>query len=158
MKTSGLINSLCFVEIKRHDTPLLGSAQYRSDTWSPSTELAGGVSQVQTTVHGAIEALGQKLMPRDEIGNPTGEVLFNIEPRSCLVIGSLGQFRTEHGINIPKFRSFELYRRHTWRPEIITFDELLERARFIVEHGPGVADSQPPTAANKEATDDDIPF
>jgi hypothetical protein len=23
---------------------------------------------------------------------------------------------------------------HTWRPEIITFDELLERARFIVEH------------------------
>ena len=70
------------------------------------------------------------------MGDPTGEVLFNIEPRSCLVVGSLEQFQSDHGINVPKFRSFELYRRHTGRPEIITFDELLQRARFIVEHGP----------------------
>jgi hypothetical protein len=84
MKTRGIISSLCFVEIKRQDTPLLGSAQYRPDVWPPSTELAGGVSQVQTTVHAAIESLGQKLMSRDDMGNPTGEVLFNIEPRSCL--------------------------------------------------------------------------
>ncbi|MGE0034693.1 MAG: Shedu immune nuclease family protein [Xanthobacteraceae bacterium] len=134
MKTRGIIGSLCFVEIKRHDTPLLGSAQYRPDVWPPSAELTGGVSQVQTTVHAAIETLGHKLMPRDDMGDPTGEVLFNIEPRSCLVVGSLMQFQTDRGINVPKFRSFELYRRHTWRPEIITFDELLQRARFIVEH------------------------
>lgn len=80
--------------------------------------------------------LGSQLLPRGQTGDPTGEVLFNIEPRSCLVVGSLDQFQTDHGPNIPKFRSFELYRRHTGRPEIITFDELLERARFIVEHGP----------------------
>jgi Shedu protein SduA, C-terminal len=136
MKTRGLISSLCFVEIKRHDTPLLGSKSYRVDAWSPSSELIGGIAQLQTTVHVAVETLGHKLMPSNDFGNPTGEVLFNIEPRSCLVVGSLEQFQTEHGINIPKFRSFELYRRHTWRPEIITFDELLQRARFIVEHGP----------------------
>jgi hypothetical protein len=136
MKTRGIISSLCFVEIKRHDTPLLGSAQYRPDVWAPSAELAGGVSQVQTTIHAAIETLGLKLTPGNEMGDPTGEVLFNIEPRSCLVVGSLDQFQTDLGINVPKFRSFELYRRHTWRPEIITFDELLQRARYIVEHGP----------------------
>ena len=136
MKTRGIISSLCFVEIKRHDTPLLERNQYRADVWPPSAELAGGVSQVQTTVHAAIETLGHKLSPADDAGDPTGEILFNIEPRSCLVIGSLEQFQTDRGINVPKFRSFELYRRHTWRPEIITFDELLERARFIVEHGP----------------------
>lgn len=28
--------------------------------------------------------------------------------------------------------TFELYRRNLYNPEIITFDELLERARFIV--------------------------
>jgi hypothetical protein len=151
MKTSGIINSLCFVEIKRHDTALLGSTQYRPDVWPPSADLSGGVSQVQTTVHAAIDSLGHKLMPRDDIGNPTGEVLFNIEPRSYLVIGSLEQFQTERGINVPKFRSFELYRRHTWRPEIITFDELLQRARFIVEHGPDAA----PREVHE---DDDIPF
>lgn len=136
MKTRGIISSLCFLEIKRHDSPLLGSVQYRPDVWPPSTDLVGGVSQVQSTVHAAIESLGHKLMPRDGMGNPTGEILFNIEPRSCLVVGSLDQFQTDRGINVPKFRSFELYRRHTWRPEIITFDELLERARFIVEHEP----------------------
>ena len=136
MKSRGIISSLCFVEIKRHDTPLLERNQYRADVWPPSAELAGGVAQVQTTVHAAIETLGHKLSPADDAGDPTGEILFNIEPRSCLVIGSLEQFQTDRGINVPKFRSFELYRRHTWRPEIITFDELLERARFIVEHGP----------------------
>jgi hypothetical protein len=136
MKTRGIISSLCFVEIKRHDTPLLASTQYRPDVWPPSTELSGGVSQLQATVHAAIYSLGHKLLPRGQTGDPTGEVLFNIEPRSCLVVGSLDQFQTDHGPNIPKFRSFELYRRHTGRPEIITFDELLERARFIVEHGP----------------------
>jgi hypothetical protein len=127
---------LCFVEVKRHDTALLTANTYRPDVWSPSAELAGGVSQVQTTVHAAIETLGHKMIPTDDAGDPTGEVLFNVEPRSCLVVGSLDQFQTDRGINVPKFRSFELYRRHTWRPEIITFDELLERARFIIEHAP----------------------
>ena len=45
------------------------------------------------------------------------------------------EFQTDRGVNVPKFRSFELFRRHTWRPEIITFDELLHRARFIVGNG-----------------------
>jgi Domain of unknown function (DUF4263) len=151
MKTRGIISSLCFVEIKRHDTPLLGAAQYRPDVWPPSAELAGGVSQVQATIQAAIESLGHKLVPSDDMGDPTGEVLFNIEPRSCLVVGSLEQFQTARGTNVPKFRSFELYRRHTWRPEIITFDELLQRARFIVDHGPDMAPSE-------DDEDGEIPF
>ena len=152
MKTRGLISSLCFIEIKRHDTPLLGQKPYRAEAWPPSAELVGGVSQLQTTVYGAVESLGHRLMPSDDFGDPTGEILFNIEPRSCLVVGSLGQFQTDQGINVPKFRSFELYRRHTWRPEIITFDELLQRARFIVEHGPGE------TATEECDDDEEIPF
>jgi hypothetical protein len=48
------------------------------------------------------------------------------------VIGSLDQFKTQTGINTDQYRSFELLRRHTTRPEIITFDELYERAKFIV--------------------------
>lgn len=134
MKTRGYINSLCFVEIKRHDTPLLG-AQFRSEAWGPSGDLAGGVAQVQATVQTALENFGRTLTTTEKDGTPTGELLFNVEPRSCLVIGSLNEFVTQNGINESKFRSFELYRRNTWRPEIVTFDELLERARFIVLHG-----------------------
>ncbi|WP_245279283.1 Shedu immune nuclease family protein [Xanthobacter sp. 91] len=137
MKTRGIIQSLCFVEIKRHDTPLLGGAlPYRPDVWPPSADLIGGVSQVQATVQAALHALGVNFAPRDSLGDPTGEELFNVEPRSLLVVGSLSQLEGKHGPNIPKVRSFELFRRNIWRPEIVTFDELLERARFIVEHPP----------------------
>ncbi len=65
--------------------------------------------------------------------DPTGETLFTTEPRSFVICGSLAAFQAEHGINERKFRSFELDRRKLIRPEIITFDELYERARFIVE-------------------------
>jgi Domain of unknown function (DUF4263) len=147
MKTRGIMSSLCFVEIKRHDTPLLGSTQFRPEVWAPSTDLVSGVSQVQSTVQAAIEKLGHEVRPTSDDADPTGEILFNIEPRSCLVAGSLAQFHTNNGPNLSKLRSFELYRRNTWRPEIITFDELLERARFIVEHGPHINKS-----ASNEAT------
>lgn len=133
MKTRGRLSSVCFVEIKRHDTPLIASSPYRSGAWSPSDELAGGVAQVQATVHEAVENIGRKLNPFDDDGAPTGETIFSIEPRSFLVVGNLGEFMTPSGINEQKFRSFELYRQNTRRPEILTFDELLERARFIIE-------------------------
>jgi hypothetical protein len=135
MKTRGIVSSLCFVEVKRHDTPLLNSSEpYRADAWAPSAQLSGGVAQVQATVQAAIETIGRRLMPRNESGDPTGEILFNFEPRSCLIVGSLDQFQTPNGPNEMKFRSFELFRRNIWRPEIVTFDELFQRAKFIVDH------------------------
>ncbi len=135
MKTRGRICSLCFVEIKLPGTPLLQPKPYRSGAWAISGELAGAVAQVQGTAHAAMTRITERLLPRDEDGNPSGEDIFAFEPKSVLVVGDLNQFVAEHGVNVEKYRSFELYRRNTWRPEIITFDELLERARFIVEHG-----------------------
>jgi len=44
----------------------------------------------------------------------------------------LAEFCAEKGVNREKFASFELLRKHMADPEIITFDELLERTRFIV--------------------------
>ena len=133
MKTHGAVNALCFVEIKRHDTPLLESTSYRSGAWAPSKELAGGVTQLQTTVELASKQIGSKLRPTNDEGSPTGEELFGFDPKSFLVIGTLEQLNTEQGPNEEKFRSFELYRRNTRRPEIVTFDELYHRAKFIVQ-------------------------
>lgn len=154
LKTRGRLNSLCFVEIKRPRTPLLSPVRdpYRPGAWAPSAELAGSVAQVQTTVYDAIENLGRAWARTDKNGSKTGEVLFSFEPRSILIVGSLSQFVEERGINEQKCRSFEVYRRNTWRPEILTFDELLERARFIVEHG-----ELAPSKAEVEPLEDD-PF
>lgn len=133
LRTRGVISSLCFVEIKTHKTELLQNQPYRSGCWAPSSELSGGVSQVQGTVALATDTIRTKLSLTDGVGNPTGEEAYNYSPKSFLVIGSLQEFVSDHGVNQERYRSFELFRRNTASPEIITFDELFERARFIVD-------------------------
>lgn len=133
MKTIGAVSSLCFVEIKTHETPLLDSASYRSGCWAVSRELAGAVAQVQGTVATAVRNLSETLRPVNVTGDPTGEEIFSFQPRAFLVIGSLSEFVTEHGVNSEKLRSFELYRRNLVGVDIFTFDELYERTQFIVE-------------------------
>jgi hypothetical protein len=49
-----------------------------------------------------------------------------------VVVGSLEQFVGEHGVNREHLRSFELFRRNTIQPEIVTYDELFERAKHII--------------------------
>lgn len=135
MKTRGAVEALCFVEIKKHTTELLNSSKpYRSGCWAPSAELVGGIAQVHATVDRALRALDEKTELSDAQGNPTGEAVFAYQPRSFLVVGSLGEFMGDNGVNVDKYRSFELFRRSVARPEIITFDELYDRATYIVEH------------------------
>ena len=133
MKTRGAVEALCFVEIKKHSTLLLKGDVYRSSSWAPSDELAGGIVQAQITVEKAIKQALDKFEPHTDSGVPTGEQLFAYQPRSFLIIGSLDQFQSPTGVNVDKYRSFELFRRNIARPEIITFDELYERAKFIVD-------------------------
>jgi hypothetical protein len=134
LRTRGVISSLCFTEIKTHETPLLQNKPYRPGCWAPSDEVSGAIAQVQGTVALATESIRTKLTLKNADGNPTGEEAFNYMPKSFLVVGSLHEFVTDHGVNQERFRSFELFRRSTTSPEIITFDELYERARFIVHH------------------------
>ena len=134
MKTSGLISNLCFIEIKTDTTPLLENKPYRSGCWSPSREMSGAVAQIQGTVASALDTLSHKISIVDTEGNPTGEDIFNYQPKSYLVIGNLDELTNENGVNMDKFRSFELYRKNISNPEIITFDELFERAKFIVKN------------------------
>lgn len=134
MKSRGAIEALCFVEIKKPTTLLLQAKPYRAGCWAPSDELAGGISQLQGTVALATRRLAKKLEFTDSRGTPTGETVFTYEPRSFLVVGDLKQFATDNGPNEEQYRSFELLRRNTHRPEILTFDELLHRAQFIVRN------------------------
>lgn len=135
LKTQGLISALSFGEIKTHGTDLLKqlSASYRKECWQISDELAGGIAQVQRSVQVSLTNIRSRTEIKDSSGAPTGEQLFLYQPRSFIVIGSLSEFQTKRGINEEKYSSFELFRRNTMAPEIVTFDELYERARFIVE-------------------------
>ncbi|MBM7562510.1 Shedu anti-phage system protein SduA domain-containing protein [Fusibacter tunisiensis] len=134
MKTKGAISNLCFVEIKTHNTELLEKSQYRSGCWGQSKEITGGIAQVRITVDDALNNIYGQLKMDDEDGNPTGEELYNYKPKSFLIVGHLDQFRSENGVNKGKLRSFEIFRNNQKDVEIITFDELYERAKFIVDN------------------------
>lgn len=57
-----------------------------------------------------------------------------VEPCSFLVIGSMNDLRNAESNRIgSKFRSFESFRSKRKSPEVLTFDELVERSRWSVE-------------------------
>jgi hypothetical protein len=131
MQTVAAINSLCFIEIKTHVTPLMGDKSYRSGCFVPTRELAGGVAQLQGAVQLRSKSGGVIDIPDPETGRSLAKV-YNYQPKAFLVIGSLEQFQGTDGVELYRYRSFELYRRGILSPEIITFDELYARAWHIV--------------------------
>ncbi len=136
MKTRGLINSLCFGEIKTHTTPLLKQVKdaYRRECWAADEQLAGGIAQIQKTVQISLRNIQTKTQLKEANGDLTGEEVYLYQPKSFLLIGSLEEFKGANGINEDKFSSFELLRRGMHNPEILTFDELYERAKHIIKN------------------------
>lgn len=133
MRTKGFIQTLLFGEIKKHTTALLTAVPYRKpDVYQVSPELSGAVSQVHKTAHKAVK----KLEDLHRQSNPSGGFAFEvstIRPRQVVIIGSLAELADDGEINVEKMTSFELWRKAQLGVEILTFDELYERTRFIVE-------------------------
>lgn len=123
------------VEIKTPDTSIFSeSRRGRAGTWEFSREFMSAVSQI-------IEQKAEWLSfaHTGEHFNKAGEALTarTRNARSILVIGSRDEFsRSGSERNATIMRdTFELFRRESRSIDIITFDELLERAQFIArEH------------------------
>lgn len=136
MRTAGKVRSVVLIELKTHRTHLLANREYRSGCWAPSSEMVGGLTQSQCNVHWAIKQLEERFQSVDDDGcEIPGDYSYLIKPRSLLVIGRLNELQSASGgDNRDKIRSFELFRRSTLEPEIVTFDELYAKALFIVEN------------------------
>ena len=134
LKTRGSISKMLFCEIKTHLPGILIESYDRPGVFVPAKELRGAVAQIQKTIHKVTLKLQENYhRPEKENGDPTGEEILFVKPRGIVVIGKLDDFKTNTGINYEKISSFELYRQQVSGIEIITFDELYERVRFIVE-------------------------
>lgn len=135
LRSRGAISSLLFCEIKTHETPLLESVPYRApDVYQVSSELSGAVSQVQKTADKALRGVSDYVRSHYESdGTPTGIEFSTVRPKQVVVIGNLEQVVASERVNPEQLSSFELYRKGITDVEIITFDELYQRARFIVE-------------------------
>lgn len=128
LRTRAEVSQCVLVEIKRSNTALLQSRAYRSGTWGLSDELSNAVTQAQKTAHDFTRDRF-RIPLKDKHGTDIGDTIYAIEPRSYLVAGNQAELLG----NDDKIACFELYRRNVRAPEIITFDELFERAKCIVE-------------------------
>lgn len=131
MRTRGAVSTLCLAEIKTHTVQLVANEK-RGGTCLISKELNDAVSQCQTSVSIAEERIHQFFRTMDKQGFAASDPIFNYRPRSILVIGNLAEFSNEHGVSVERFRTFEMYRRNLISPEIITYDELYDRARSLI--------------------------
>lgn len=119
------------VEIKKPDTSIFKMRRGgRAGTWEFSGEFMSAVSQI-------IEQKAEWLTfsQSGEHHNKTGNVLTKRtkSPKCILVIGSRDEFSR---VGNPResnvmLDTFELFRRECRSIDIVTFDELIERARFI---------------------------
>lgn len=155
MRTRAEVSQYVLVEIKKSNTELLQSATYRAGCWAASNELSDAVTQVQKTVFEFAQDRFREPL-RDAFGDDLGIEVYAVEPRSYLVIGDLSEIAN----NQDKIVCFELYRRNIRAPEILTFDELYQRARCAVENisrkmEKGDGQSLPPSSGSDN---DEIPF
>lgn len=133
LKSTGAINSLCFCELKLSTDALLKQVNksYRVESWQISEDLSGAIAQVQRTIQKALVDIKTKTEIKDKQDNLTGETLYLYNPKAFILIGNLKEFIIDDKINEIKFSSFEMFRRNLRNIEILTYDELYQRAYHI---------------------------
>lgn len=137
-----------FVELKKPSTSLFNKIKNRSNAWCLSEDLFNSVSQI-------LEQKASGLIKLDKPQYDSDSELINqkaYDSKVILIIGHWNELsksanKLEREI---KKKTFELYRRDSRNVEIITYDELFDRAKFIVE-------GEKPNSKN-ENPNDDLPF
>jgi len=118
---NALTRNAVLIEIKTPETALLTTAEYRNGVYGPSRELGGATQQLLHAGQTLQDNFTQ--LTRDRPNE------FNVfSPRALLIIGHLPAEQ-----DAVRRRSFETYRNNVRALEIITFDELLEKVRVLLQ-------------------------
>lgn len=127
MSTVGNLNFTVLVEIKTPAAKLLqGTQEIRSGAWSLSKDLTDSLSQIQANIQ-IWEKWGSEQPGNRDVLEKIS--VFTVKPKGVIVIGSLSQL-TDRNMR----ETFQRFRKSIHGIDIITFDELFERAKFIVEN------------------------
>jgi hypothetical protein len=126
--TSGDVKFTVLVEIKTPSTRLIdGQSEIRNGAWSLAKDLTDALAQTQANIDRWNREGARTDENRDALEKAA---VYTVQPKGIVIIGSLRQVKED----LHKLQTFERFRRSISDVEIITFDELHERARFIVEH------------------------
>lgn len=116
------------VELKRPDTLLFEHAKNRSHSWRLSQYLVHAMSQI--LAQKAAWEIKSSETNYDEEGFPITQK--TSDPKAILIIGRKDEIAGNPRDYEIKMKTFELYRRDSRNVEILTYDELYERAYYIV--------------------------
>lgn len=116
------------IELKRPNTPLFDNNQNRSGSWKLSKDLIFAISQIlEQKAEWQIKSQSNQFdKNRHLIKQKT------LDPKVILIIGHTEQFSGDDLDQEIKSKTFELFRRNQRNVEIMTYDELYDRANFIV--------------------------
>lgn len=137
-----------FVEMKKPSTELFGKAKNRSNSWKLSNDVVESVSQILEQKASGLIKLDKQQFNSD--GNIISQKAY--DSKVILLIGHWKQLEesTNDLEREIKKKTFELFRTDSRNIEILTYDELYDRAKYIVE------------GENKEVKSiekvDDLPF
>jgi hypothetical protein len=122
-----------FVELKLPTTDLFGKEKNRSGAWRLSNPFIDSVSQIlEQKASGTIKIENTK-----ELFDENGDLIEqkSYDSKTILIIGNWDELdNSDDNAQIKKIKrkTFELYRRDSRNIEVVTYDELYERAKFIV--------------------------
>lgn len=117
------------VELKTPATKLFENRRNRSDSWRLSTDLSDAVSQILAQkANWEIEGAGDNYTDDGEL---ISEASFNVE--CILIVGMHSAIQGTDRERKMKSKTLELYRRNLRNIDIVFYDELYERAKYIVD-------------------------
>ena len=122
-----------FVELKLPETDLFESSQNRANSWRLSTKLIDACSQILEQKASGI----LKIETAKDLYDDSGEEIIqhSYDSKTILLIGNWMQIHDDKSQTKKiKEKTFELFRRDSRNIEILTYDELYERAEFIVKN------------------------
>lgn len=122
-----------FVELKLPNTALFNKSKNRSNCWSLSNSLIDAFSQIlEQKASGQIKIETSKDLIDDNYEEITQH---SYDSKTILLMGAWSQIENDPaGIKRIKEKTLELFRRDSRNIELVTYDELYERARFIVHN------------------------
>jgi hypothetical protein len=124
--TVGDIGFTVLVEIKTPATALLdGHKPNRSGAWSLSKNLTDALTQIEANIAKWNET-SKHIQNVDRLERAE---VYTVQPKGIIVIGCLNDIK---GVR-SKRDTFERFRKSIHGVELLTFDELFQRARYIVD-------------------------
>lgn len=133
----GLSEYTVLVELKHSNTEIFkkSKSKGRANTWDFSNDFVEAISQCLGQKNELEKSFDAKTFVKEDGTQLNKTGIYTVDPKAFLIIGNKKKefpIDTQIDINITKSKTLERFRRNNRNIDIITFDELFERAYQIV--------------------------